>query len=54
MKKIYTAPSAERIALETEDVLNISYTGSGSILNDSDKNNSSKNPATDFGGVSLF
>ncbi len=54
MKKIYTAPSAERIALDTEEILNISFTGSGSILDDSDKNNSSKNPATDFGDVSLF
>lgn len=54
MKKIYTAPSAERIALETEEILNISYTGSGSVLEDSDENNSSKNPATDFGDVSLF
>ena len=54
MKKTYIAPSAERIALETEEILEISYTGIGTILGDSDKNPSSKNPATDFGNVSLF
>ena len=54
MKKTYTAPSAESIALETEAVLEISYTGSGALLDDSAGNNSSKNPATDFGNVSLF
>ena len=54
MKKTYTAPSAESIALETEAVLEISYTGSGSLLDDSAGNNSSKDPATDFGKVPLF
>ncbi len=54
MKKIYTAPSAERIALETEDILDISYTGNSSVLKDSDDNNASKSPAKDFGDVSLF
>ena len=54
MKKTYAAPSAEHIALETEAVLEISYTGSGSLLDDSAGNNSSKYPATDFGKVPLF
>lgn len=54
MKKFYMTPAAERIAFESEEILDISFTGSGSILDDSDSNNSSKNPATDFGDVSLF
>jgi len=54
MKKIYTTPAAEHIAFESEEILEISYTGSGSVLEDSDSNNSSKNPAKDFGDVSLF
>ena len=51
---LYTSPFAERITLETEEILNISFTGSGTVLEDSDSNASSKNPATDFGNVSLF
>ena len=31
MKKTYIAPSAERIALETEEILEISFTGSGTV-----------------------
>ena len=54
MKKAYRAPSAERISLETEDVLNISFTGSGAVLEDSDQNPSSKSPAGNFGDVDLF
>ena len=52
MKKIYIAPSAERVAFNTEEILEISYTGTGSFLED--KTNSDKKPATDFGNVSLF
>ena len=54
MKKTYTSPFAERITLETEEILDISFTGSGTVLEASDSNASSKNPATDFGNVSLF
>lgn len=54
MKKTYRVPSAELIALETEEILDISYTGSGSFLEDSKDNPSSKNPSSDFGDVSLF
>jgi len=50
MKKTYTAPLAEQIFLETEDVLNISFTGSGSILDEKKP----WDPATDFGKVDLF
>ena len=32
MKKTYIAPSAERIALETEEILEISFTGIGTVL----------------------
>ena len=52
MKKTYIAPSAERIALETEEILGISFTGTGSILEN--KTDADKNPSTDFGNVSLF
>ena len=52
MKKTYIAPTAESVAFDTEEILGISYTGTGSVLTDSDTNKSS---ATDkFGGVSLF
>ena len=52
MKKTYIAPSVERVALETEEILEISYTGTGSVLEE--KTDSDKKPATDFGNVSLF
>ena len=52
MKKTYIAPSAERIALETEEILGISFTGTGSILEN--KTDADKTPSTDFGNVSLF
>ena len=54
MKKTYIVPSAERVIFDTEDILDISFTGTGSVLTDSDKNNSSKTPASDFGNVNLF
>lgn len=54
MKKTYFAPAAESVTFDTEEILNISFTGSGSVLDDSDTNKSSKNPSTDFGNVSLF
>ena len=54
MKKTYIVPSAERVTFDTEDILDISFTGNSSILKDSDDNKSSKNPAKDFGNVSLF
>ena len=51
MKKTYEAPSAKNIAFVTEEILGISFTGSGSIL---DPTEADKNPATDFGKVPLF
>lgn len=54
MKKIYEAPLAKTVSFETEEILGISFTGSGTILDDSDSNASSKNPATDFGSVTLW
>ncbi len=50
MKKTYMAPSAEKISFQTEEILGISFTGSGTVLDD--KKPSS--PATEFGDVSLF
>ena len=50
MKKAYRAPSAERISLETEEILNISFTGSGAVLDDKKP----ENPSKDFGDVDLF
>ncbi len=52
MKKTYIAPSAESIALETEEILGISYTGNGSALDE--KNEADKKPATEFGDIDLF
>lgn len=54
MKKTYFAPEVSKISFETEEVLGLSFPGNGSILGDSDDNQSSKNPATDFGGITLF
>ena len=51
MKKTYEAPSAELTCFDTEEILGISFTGSGTIL---DPTEADKNPATDFGKVSLF
>ena len=50
MKKTYEAPYAELTRFETEDVLGISYTGTGTILVDKKP----EAPAKDFGSVSLF
>ena len=54
MKKTYTTPSAQSVAFDTEDILAVSFTGTAPVLKDSDKNNSSKKPATDFGAADLF
>ena len=54
MKKTYFAPEVLKVSFETEEILGISFTGNNSILIDSDNNNSSKNPSTDFGGIDLF
>lgn len=51
MKKIYSAPSAESVSFDTEDVLEISFTGTGVKPLDEKK---PENPAKDFGNVSLF
>ena len=54
MKTTYLAPEASRISFETEAVLEFSFTGNSAVLGDSDNNQSSKDPATDFGGINLF
>jgi|GEM_PF-1508849 len=54
MKKTYCAPDLASVNFDTEEILNISFTGTGTVLGDSDDNKSSKNPASDFGGVTLF
>ena len=54
MKKTYTAPSVQSVAFDAEEVLSVSFKGTGPVLKDSDKNNSSKKPATDFGAADLF
>ncbi len=50
MKKTYQAPFAEQIAFETEEILEISFTGSGTILEDQKPSA----PEKEFGNVSLF
>ena len=52
MKKTYFAPEASKISFETEEILEISFTGNGSILGE--KNEADKNPADGFGGIDLF
>ena len=54
MKKSYSAPEISSITFETEEILGISFTGNSTVLDDSDTNKSSKNPATNFGGIDLF
>ena len=54
MKKFYFAPEVSSISFETEEILGISFTGNSTVLGDSDTNKSSKNPATEFGGIDLF
>ena len=50
MKKTYTAPSAELTLFETEEILGISFTGGGLLLDDKKP----QDPAKDFGNISLF
>ena len=52
--KNYSAPKISSISFETEEVLEISFTGNSAVLSDSDNNKSSKNPANNFGGIDLF
>ena len=52
MKKAYSAPSAELVSFETEEILGISFTGAGSVLEE--KNLADGSPASDFGDISLF
>ena len=55
VKKTYVAPSAKSVAFETEDILGISFPGTGSgLLTDSDTNKSSATATDKFGGVDLF
>jgi len=50
MKKTYVTPEASSIELESEEILSISYTGSGALLDD----RKPADPAKDFGDVDLF
>ncbi len=52
MKKIYEAPSAELTCFDTEEILGISYTGNGSVLEE--KTDADKSASGDFGSVDLF
>lgn len=52
MKKTYVAPTAEITNFDTEEVLGISFTGTGTVLDE--KNAADKTAASDFGNVSLF
>ena len=54
MKKAYFAPLASSVKFETEEVLENSLIGNGTVLGDSEENQSSKNPAPNFGGIDLF
>ncbi len=52
MKKTYSAPCAELTRFDTEEILDISFTGTGSVLEE--KTEADKNPASDFGNIPLF
>ena len=52
MKKTYFTPEAFKVSFETEEILEISFTGNGSILGE--KNEADKSPADNFGGINLF
>lgn len=54
MKKTYSAPSAEQIAFDTEEILGISFTGQGGVLKDQTK--ADQEASSDFGklNVDLF
>ena len=52
MKKTYIAPSAEHVALETEEILGISFTGTGSVLEE--QTAADKAATSDFGKIPLF
>lgn len=49
MKKTYKAPSAESVSFDTEETLNISFTGNKVVLDDKKPTDS----ATEFGQVSI-
>ena len=52
MKKTYEAPSAELTQFDTEDILGISYTGTGSVLEE--KTQADAAAESNFGKVNLF
>lgn len=49
MKKNYVAPEVKAIVLETEEILSASY----NPIMDSTGNQSTENPATDFGSIGI-
>ena len=53
MKKTYHTPALLSVAFDTEEILEISYNGGNSILED--KNSADKKPADGFGNaVDIF
>lgn len=50
MKKYYDAPRAELVSLETDEILAIS----GNVLLENVENITNKEPAKDFGDISLW
>ena len=52
MKKIYVAPSAEHVAFDTEEILGISFTGNGSVLEE--QTDADKAAQSGFGKIPLF
>ena len=52
MKKTYLTPDASKIFFETEEILEISFTGNGSILDE--KTEADKSAGDNFGGIDLF
>jgi len=52
MKKTYQAPDASSIAFDTEEILNISFTGNGEVLGE--KNMADLSPSDEFGGIQIF
>ena len=53
MKKAYSSPNAKLVLFETEGIL-LSDGGDSPILNSKDENSTPKNPAEEFGNISIF
>ena len=52
LRKTYSSPKADSVSFDTEEVLGISFTGNGSVLEE--KTDADKKPASDFGNIDIY